>query len=288
MKHAYIVSTDNLPHPVPETNLLVTELKALEVTGEIVSWQAQDVDWTATDMVLVRTPWDYIYKLEAFLAWLDTTAEAAPVYNAPDIIKWNIHKHYLVDLLQRGVDVIPTQYVSQGQHVHLADLDLLRDAPGLVIKPAVSVGAIGTGYFKTVSDAAQAHLDSLLQKDDALIQPFVPAIQTRGETSLVYFAGVFSHGVIKVPAVGDYRIHKEYGGTYTPYEPTNAEKALAEQSLAAVGEALSYARIDMVLTDTGPLLMEMELIEPELYFPYADGSAQRFAQVIAEIINAAG
>ena len=53
-----------------------------------------------------------------------------------------------------------------------------------VVKPAVSIGADRTTRFAT-----QADLDVLVATDDALVQPYMTEIETRGELSIVCVAG---------------------------------------------------------------------------------------------------
>lgn len=280
MPQVLIVSTEDLPHPVPETDLLVAALNRLDVASEIVPWHDPSVAWAGADMVLIRTPWDYIHKLEHFLLWLRTTASQARLWNPREIIEWNIHKRYLVELIEKEVPVIPTFHAQQGTKVQLTDIEVLKEGQAFIIKPTVSVGAIGSGHFQALDEKAQTHLESLLETGDALVQPFVPEVTTVGEVSMIYFGGAYSHAVIKRPAQGDYRVHAEYGGSVTVHTPSQAEHDLAQTTLAAINADVLYARVDLVPAVNGPLLMELELIEPELFFPYADGSPDRFAAVI--------
>jgi glutathione synthase/RimK-type ligase-like ATP-grasp enzyme len=150
----------------------------------------------------------------------------------------------------------------------------------VVIKPAVSGGAVGTERFPVTSPEAAAHVTRLAADGDVLVQPFVPGV-TEGETSLVYFDGDLSHAVRKVPAAGDYRVHDHHGGTLHPHVATAAEQEVAEQTLAAAPATTAYARIDLVAGPDGPLVMEAELIEPELFLPHDPASVHRFARVLA-------
>lgn len=280
MPSVCLISTEDLPHPVTETDLLVAALEARHIDAEIVSWLDASRDWSQPDLIVLRTPWDYFEKLDSFLHWLDSVAALTDVWNPPQIIKWNMHKRYLLELRGKQVPVIQTFLAQKDQHVTLTDQAVARSPHGLVIKPAISIGAIGAGRFASANAEAQAHLDALVKQGAALVQPFVPEVQTAGEVSLIFFGGEYSHAVLKKPIVGDYRVQAEYGGAVISYQPTDVELAVAQAAIDIVEASIPYVRVDMVTTADGPQLMELELIEPELFFPYAEGSAERFAGVI--------
>jgi glutathione synthase/RimK-type ligase-like ATP-grasp enzyme len=172
----------------------------------------------------------------------------------------------------------------------------------LSIKPATSAGAWGTKRYSRDSPDAQTHLENLLingyqhinvrdgsvwnlGSGDALIQNFIPEIMTQGESSLIYFGGEYSHAVKKVPALGDFRVHDTYGGKVLKYEATQAEKQVAEMGLNALGLPTQYARIDLVQSDNGPLIIEMELIEPRLFFEYYPQTADSYVDHIENYLK---
>src|SRR5204862_3736273 len=134
--------------------------------------------------------------------------------------------------------------------------------------------AFGTIRARAASEEARGHLAQLVRHGDALVQPFVHEVE-HGEVSLMYFGGVLSHAVRKRPGAGDFRVQAEHGGSVQAHVPTDAEREVARAALAAVPVAATYARIDLVTTAGGPLLMEAELIEPELFLPFAAGAAPR-------------
>ena len=154
----------------------------------------------------------------------------------------------------------------------------------IVIKPAISGGAFGTIRTSATSAEAREHLAGLAGAGDALVQPYLPEVEA-GEVSLMYFGGELSHAVLKRPARGDFRVHAEHGGSVATHVPTEAERAVADAVLAAIPVPATYARIDLVTTAGGPLLMEAELIDPELFLPFDAAAAPRFADVLVRCLR---
>ena len=192
------------------------------------------------------------------------------------MIERNVAKRYLIELADAGVPVVPTRLLQPG--------DGLAGATGrIVLKPEIAAGADGIGLFDPDDPAAATHLAALYGRGNVLLQPYLPSVRD-GERSLMYLGGSYSHAVRKVPAGGDFRVQVEHGGVTTPYDPSAAERRVADRALAAVAADLLYARVDLVTTPDGPLLMELELIEPELFLTHADGALDRFAGVIAAAV----
>jgi glutathione synthase/RimK-type ligase-like ATP-grasp enzyme len=264
-----------MPHgPAVENELLVDALRDRGVSAVVEPWGSP----AAADarLVVVRTTWDYTDHVVDFLAWVHTTAATTLVVNPAEVVVWNHHKSYLLDLAYAAVPVLPTALVAQGSPAADQRAVLDEHASEVVIKPAVGVGANGALRVDPNDPAAIAHLSSITASGDALIQPFEPSV-TRGEVSLIYFGGSYSHAVRKVPAAGDFRVHVFYGGMVEPHEPSVAELSVAASAIAAVSHDLAYARVDLVETERGPVLMELELIEPQLFLDQPGEAAARFA-----------
>lgn len=270
-------SPEAMPVPDPESPLLIEALAERGVRAGLVAWDGEH-DWAATPLVVCRTPWDYVSRFPEFLAWTRTVAASTRLLNPAGLIGWNAHKRYLAELAERGVPVVVTTPLGPGSSP-AARLAATTGDGELVIKPAISGGAKGTIRAPAGSDVARDHLAALLRDGDALVQPYLPAVET-GEVSLVLFAGELSHAVRKTPADGDFRVQSEHGGTVEPHATTDAELAVARQVLDALPWAPAYARIDLVTTGAGPLLMEAELIEPELFLATDPAAAGRFADVL--------
>ena len=274
-----------MPVEDTESGLLVEALAARGVRACLATWEAPR-DWAATPLVVLRTPWDYVELHVQFLAWARATAAVTTLVNPLALVEWNMHKRYLAELAGTGVPVVPLTLVSRG--ASRAEQDAARTAFGkeIVVKPAISGGAFGT--IRTPADSREAteHLAHLVADGDALVQPYLPEIE-RGEVALVCLGGELSYAVLRRPAAGDFRVQHEHGGSAAPHRATPDEQELARSVLRAVGPT-TYARIDVIATAQGPLLMEAELIEPELYLAVQPGAASRYAEVLIERLAAAG
>jgi glutathione synthase/RimK-type ligase-like ATP-grasp enzyme len=260
-----------------EDGRIAAALAARGVLVDRVAWSAAGVDWGAYDLVWVRTVWDYFDHLTEFRAWLARAAAVAPVWNPPEVVSWNADKRYLFDLEARGVRLPPTAHLRAGVAADLAALLAERGWGEVVVKRVVTAAAAGQERFAAGrTAAAQAHLDALLAGGDALVQPYLPSVASRGETSLVAVNGAIIHAVRKVPAAGEYRSQPNFGSRVVLHDPTAAERALAARALAAVGAPTLHARVDMVALDDGaPALMELELIEPYLFLDADPAAVER-------------
>ena len=267
------VTGSAMPAPDTETSQLIDTLTGMGIGSTLLPWQAA-CDWSAFELIVLRTPWDYIHQVDAFLAWAERCARQSALLNPYSVIRWNLHKRYLLDLQRRSVPIVPTTLLRAGDAADDADL---RRYGMSVAKPAVGVGAIGA-YKGDSADAGFAdHVNALLTRGDVLLQPFVTSIAERGEVSLIYFNGAYSHAIRKIPARGDYRVHETHGGATQAHQPSAAELAVADAALAASPAPTMYARVDLVEIDGAPVIMELELIEPELFFRFAPESVATYA-----------
>jgi glutathione synthase/RimK-type ligase-like ATP-grasp enzyme len=258
-----------------EDAAIAAALGARGVVAERVAWTADDAAWATYDLVMVRTTWDYFDRPAAFRAWLAEVAAVATLWNPLEVVSWNLDKRYLFDLEARGVRLPPTVRVTPDAPIALAALLAERGWSDVVIKRAVTAGAAGQALVR-YGDVAigQAHLD-------ALIQPFLRSVGSRGEISLIAINGRVVHAVRKMPAADDYRTQTLYGARVVPHAPEPAERELAERALAAVGRPTLHARIDMVALDDGaPALMELEVIEPYLFLDVDPTAVERVADGI--------
>ena len=273
------LTTDRLDGFVTYDALAVAPLRALGWTVRHVPWRAE-ADWGAFDAVVIRSPWDYQDEPDAFLAVLETIERSgARLENGLDVVRWNLRKTYLRDLEARGVRVLPTVW---GDGLTADGLAALTDEWGeVVLKPVVGANADGVLRLRPGDGDVRQRALAAYAGRLYLAQPFVRAVVEEGEFSVFAFGGEVSHAVLKTPAPGDFRVQEEHGGAIRAAEPEPALRALADAALAAVGQTLLYARVDAVrMPDGGFALMELELVEPSLYFPYAPGSAERFARAL--------
>jgi len=284
--HVVLVTGRRMPVPDPESHLLVTALHDRGIEGALRPWD-DSTAWASVPLVVVRSPWDYSGVRDEFLAWARSVGEVTRLVNAVEVLEWNSHKSYLLDLERAGVPIIATTLVPRGT----SDADqasvLARHVAEVVIKPAVSVGAIGALRAASDSRIAADHLSALLADGDVLVQPLAVSVLEEGESSLIYFGGEFSHAIRKIPAAGDYRVQEHLGGSVVAHQPTSDEFDVGEAALAAAPASTSYARVDLVRVGDDPAVMELELIEPQLFLPHDPAAAGRFAEHIAALLRGA-
>jgi glutathione synthase/RimK-type ligase-like ATP-grasp enzyme len=238
------------------------------------------VEWAGFDLAVLRNPWDYSRRRDEFVAWARTVPALA---NPADVVAWNTDKRYLRELASAGVPVVPTTWVSP-------DEAWQPSADGeFVVKPAVSAGSVDTGRYALPAqrELAAAHVARLQAAGRlVMVQPYLASVDTYGETALLYIGGGYSHAIRKGPmlrgpdtGVDGLFVTEEI----TPRTPTEAERALGEATLAAlpfVASELLYARVDLLDSGNGPVVIEVELTEPSLFLGTAPGAADRLAACI--------
>ena len=264
-----------LPEADPDEAALAAALAAAGLHAALVAWDDPAADWDAPIATLLRSPWNYPLAPIAFLAWIDRAAAAAPMINPPDVVRANVHKRYLLELAAHGVPTVPTVLVERGQTCTLADLAALA-APGVVIKPAIGAASFATRRFAADDPAALAHLAAITAGGAALVQPYVASVEDHGERALIWIDGELSHAIRKAPrfAADDEHIDG-------PHPIAADERAVAEAALAPIADRILYGRVDLARDAAGrPMVMELELIDPSLYFAYCPGSADRFAAAL--------
>ena len=261
----------------------------LGVTTSRVDWADPSTDWSAFDAILIRQTWDYFHRFEEFNSWLDRVEPLTQVVNPVPVMRWNADKRYLLELAEAGIATVSTQvFKRQSSTPDLAQVMDQHHYSEVVIKPAVSGAGRETWRIKrALADQEQSRWQALLEQEDMLLQPFMPAILESGEVSLIVIAGQVTHAVRKIAAAGEFRVQDDHGGSVHPHEPSAAEIALAEQAISVVSGEVSYARVDLVESPTGLQVMELELIEPELFFRNAPQSAQRLEQAVVDRVQTA-
>ncbi len=226
-----------------------------------ISWDDPSADWSAYDGIIIGTTWDYQDRIDEFFERLEEISRHAPLFNPLSMARWNSRKNYLKDFEKWGVLTIPTLWLEPGDEIDLSDIYEKLDTDQLVFKR--QIGANSEGQFR-INKSAPGPLPEI--SNAMMVQPFLKSIETHGEYSLIFIDGDFSHGLIKHPARGDYRVQMSYGGSESVYHPEPEIIETARHVLEPLGEMPLYARIDMVRNNAGALcLMELELIEPFLY-----------------------
>jgi glutathione synthase/RimK-type ligase-like ATP-grasp enzyme len=284
-----LVTCRRLADLTPDDRLLLGPLRERGIAASAAVWDDPAVDWSRFAGVVVRSPWDYHVRPAAFAAWIDRLAGGeVPVWNPPAVLRWNLHKSYLEQLAAEGVPVVPTRRLPRRG---AATLGAVFDETGwerVVVKPAISAGARRTMLVaRAEAPGRERALRTLLYRGDVLVQPYVSAVAERGEWSLVFVDGDYSHAALKRPREGDFRVQERFGGTFRAAEPPpglveQARRAAeAGRRLAGAGEpGLLYARVDGVHEDGVFLLLELEVLEPSLFFEVDPGSAGRFADAL--------
>ncbi|OKL39314.1 ATP-grasp domain-containing protein [Pontibacter flavimaris] len=256
--------------------------KGLQVTSQI--WDDPTVDWSGYDLVLLKSPWDYFDKIDVFYAWLNKLEELqVRVLNPIDIVRWNTDKRYLVELQEKGEQVVPTVWLEQGTQLNVADAFAQLRSEKIIVKPAVSGGAKNTFALTRQEAEAQAEsINALLQEESFLAQPFIPEIQTKGEWSFLFFNGMYSHAVLKTAKAGDFRVQHFFGGTIHTPEPPAKLLEDAHNLVDKYAPGCLYARVDGVELDGKLVLMELELIEPFLFMATSEGAVERYYEALME------
>jgi hypothetical protein len=256
---------------------LLVALRSAGFETEPVVWEDPHVDWTAVRICVIRSCWDYCWRRGEFLRWTDRTAESTRLWNGRTLVHWNTHKSYLRDLAERGVPTVPTVVLPAATTVDIAAEAERRNWTDIVLKAAVAQsGRYAMRATNGDWGPAQAHLDRLLPFEDMLFQPFVRSVPDAGELSLVFIDGAFTHAVRKCAASGDFRVHDDHGGTVAPERPPAPHLAVARAALAATQEPTLYARVDLVLDQSGdPMVMECEVVEPELFLRFSEEAVHR-------------
>jgi len=265
-----------------EDRLLCAALDGLGLASVRVDWSRADEDWSQYRCAVFRTTWDYFDRFGEFTAWLDRVEDQTQLCNPASIVRWNMDKHYLADLAARGVPVVRSRFVERGSTASLTELIDETGWAEAVIKPCVSGAARHTYRVNRANaDRLDAIFQPLLAAEAFLFQPFEASIMETGEDSLMVFGGRYSHAVRKRAKPGDFRVQDDHGGTVGPHQPTREQIELAERAIAACDPVPAYGRVDMIRDSTGRhAIMELELIEPELWLRFHPPAAEALARAI--------
>ena len=280
-----LVTSAGLAHPDIDLPPLVHELSNLGVEAEIVSWDA-DVDWSMYEAAIIRSTWDYHRRLDEFDHWLTEVATHTQLWNPAEVIRWNLDKRYLVDLAANGLPIVPSEFVDSRQPNW--QQRVMSFGSDIVVKPAVGAGSHGVRRFTDDHDQAINYAHELIEhRQTPLIQSYLHDIDTYGEVGLVTAGGVLSHAFHKAAILDG---EPEWSGddhvveVITAHLPSDQELALCERVLAVLPPT-AYARIDLLPTNDGPVISEVELIEPSLFLDVDAGAAQRIASAFASLLR---
>ena len=275
-----IVTCQRMPEPDPDEEVLMGALADARVDAHLVAWDDRAVDWARFGAVVLRSPWNYIEKLESFLDWARETSEQTALWNPLAVVEWNTHKGYLGTLAAQGVPVVPTVWVADAEESELGAIMAAQGWTDVVAKPVVGAGSFLTDRVTDpTTPEAVDFWRRLCANGEVMVQPYMRSVEEYGERSLIWIAGELTHAVRKSPRLGD--AAEDVSEALTIAED---ERALAEEIMGDIPEQLLYARIDLIRDDVGsPLLAELELVEPSLFLAQAPHALERFVAAIAAL-----
>ncbi len=281
-----LLTCEKLPQLTPADQQLIPELAKHNIAASAVIWNDKTINWTDFDYLIFRNTWDYFEKENEFNLWLDQIEKLGiKTLNPIEVIKQNKHKFYLREMEKNGIQIIPTIFIDKTPNLNLSEL-IPSHWRKAIIKPAFSGGAYQTSVFEVSDiDKINEEYKVIASEKELLLQEFMPEIQTLGETSLIFFNKKFSHAVNKKPIEGDFRVQSQFGGKYNLTQPSQELIEKAQKVMNTFPEKLLYARVDGIVIENELHLMEIECIEPDLYFDLSEGSHQRFVTSIVELIQ---
>jgi glutathione synthase/RimK-type ligase-like ATP-grasp enzyme len=283
MPRVALLTLENAADFVIDDALAVAELTQRGWDAIEIPWTRADVDWRSFDVVIIRTTWDYHDHPAAFLETLAAIeATGVRLENPRATVEWNLDKQYLRTLEARGIPIVPSVWGHGGDARTFAGLFATLQDTEIVVKPNISAGATDT--FRLCAPLADTTLQKLVDTftdRDWFAQPFVRSIVTEGEYSLFYFGGQLSHAIQKIPKSGDFRVQEEHGGEIIGIAISAELRRVADQVFARITPAPFQARIDLVRLTNGALaVMEVELIEPSMYFRMHERAPANFANAL--------
>ncbi len=275
-----LLTSNNPEDYVEDEAILLKELKKHQkYEFEYTPWDA-DVDWSEYKTAVIRTTWDYTSRLSEFLEVLDKIRRGGcKVYNDPNLVRWNSNKTYLHELENAGVPIVPSLFPAEQSLDVVKERILQFREDKFILKPLVGASS----HDIIVFDEKTSLLDHLFglpagEAENYFLQPFQNSVFD-GEISYFYFNGVFQYAIRKKPKSGDFRVQEEYGGSINQHKPSQFELDRSKAVLDQVGDTL-YARVDALHESTDWKLMELELIEPSMFFKFVPNSAKRFSEAI--------
>lgn len=282
-----LVTSSEFPECGRDEPPLIAALARRGLRAGPVIWDDPRVDWSRFRLALVRTAWDVDRRRDEFVAWAERTGARCPLYNPPEVLRWNTHKGYLRELEARGVEIIPTEWWERGSTPDVARRLAERGWRDAVLKPAISAGARDTLRLRGPEDltAARALVQRVLPHKDMLLQPYLASVEEHGERSLLFFGGEYSHAIKRSPALSGRPGYDPAAAELAP--ASEQERAFARRVLAATGRELLYARVDLAHDDRGtPRLMELEITEPSFFLPQGGPAAvEKLVEALVHVLG---
>lgn len=276
-----LLTCNQFPNLQKDYQPLLARLKEFGLTAEAMVWNDDRINWQNVKNILFCSVWDYHQNYQNFFQWLKTVSECSNLINSAEIIHWNIDKTYLKHFDSHGIPTIPTIWIEKEN-----ELEQITNfqSTEIIVKPSIAAGSTGMKKFNanTDMDAIMVHCKSLLNKSRVMVQPYLPSADQEGETALIYFGGDFCHA-IKRPLAGHHAIPDEEVRAASYIEPTRVQSEIGTRILNCLPFKPDYLRVDL-LKNPGKedLVLEVEMIEPSLFFEKYPDSVEIFARSLLE------
>ena len=270
-----------------EDGLVIEGLEKLNLKTIKKDWNDTNFNWSSTKSAIFRSTWDYFDQFSNFRNWLDIVKDQCYLINPYGQINWNLDKHYLLDLQKLDLPIVESIFVSKKTQLNLETISKSKNWKDIVIKPTISGAARHTYHLK--NDEIKKFQDkwvSLTNNEDFMVQEFQKNILSSGEIAVMLFGGEYSHSVLKKAKKGDFRVQDDFGGSVEKINPSLDIIKLAEKTIKSLKTMPLYARVDIIF-DNGnkPVISELELIEPELWFRFKKESAYKLAEFVKDFLN---
>lgn len=270
-----------------EDRLVMDGLEKLNLRTIKKDWNDTNFNWSSTKSAIFRSTWDYFDQFSNFRNWLELVKEQCYLINPYEQINWNLDKHYLLDLQKLDLPIVESVFVSKKTQLNLETISKSKNWKDIVIKPTISGAARHTYHLK--NDEIKKFQDkwlSLTNNEDFMVQEFQKNILSSGEIAVMIFGGEYSHSVLKKAKKGDFRVQDDFGGSVEKINPSLEIIELAEKTVKSLKTMPLYARVDIILdNDSSPVISELELIEPELWFRFKEESAYKLAEIVKDFLN---
>ena len=265
-----------------EDNYAKTALEQKGLRVGRTNWDDDGFDWTETEYAIFKTTWDYFDRYEEFSKWLEDVSKKTKLINRIETIRWNVDKHYLLDLNKKSVNIPKTIFIEKGDDRALTDIFMNSGWKDSILKPVVSGGGRHTYKIDKVNVIEHEKIyRELIENEAMMLQEFQYSVIEEGELTFVVFGGKFSHAVLKRAKAGDFRVQDDYGGTVHEYTASKQEIEFAELIVSLCNPIPVYGRVDAIKDNDGNLAVsELELIEPELWFRTKPESADDYAEAV--------
>ena len=270
-----------------EDGLVIDGLEKLNLRTIKKDWNDTNFNWSSTKSAIFRSTWNYFDQFSDFRNWLELVKNQCYLLNPYGQINWNLDKHYLLDLQKLDLPIVESIFVSKKTQLNLETISKSKNWKDIVIKPTISGAARHTYHLKNDEiKKFQEKWLSLSNNEDFMVQEFQKNILTSGEIAVMLFGGKYSHSVLKKVKKGDFRVQDDFGGSVEKINPSLEIIELAEKTVKSLKTLPLYARVDIIFDNgNNPVISELELIEPELWFRFKEESAYKLAEIVKDFLN---